>query len=119
MGRAAKPTAKVPKADSVPISGLEPGKNSSPKTSAAAVPYKKKSYHSIVVPMKLAATTLRRLRLSSTFSASKRAATDDMWVSPPMRRSPRRIQGRVDSLKPGALETYPPFRDTNLVLWDA
>ncbi len=37
-GRAAKPTANVPKAESVPISGLEPGKNSSPKTSAAAVP---------------------------------------------------------------------------------
>ena len=64
-GRAAKPAANVPKAASVPISGLEPGKNRSPNTRAAAVPYKKKSYHSMVVPMKLAATTLRRLRLSS------------------------------------------------------
>ena len=40
--------------DSVPTSGSTVGKNSLLKTSAAAVPYRKKSYHSIVVPMKLA-----------------------------------------------------------------
>jgi hypothetical protein len=36
------------------------GKKSRLKTSAAAVPYRKKSYHSIVVPMKQARTTWRR-----------------------------------------------------------
>ena len=41
----------------MPISGSDSGKNSSPKTSAAAVPYRKKSYHSMVVPMKLAVAT--------------------------------------------------------------
>ena len=40
------------------------GKNSSPKTSAAAVPYRKKSYHSIVVPMKLARATFLTSRTS-------------------------------------------------------
>src|SRR6186997_3317341 len=53
-GRATKPTANVPNDDSVPITGSTFGKNSRLKTSAAAVPYRKKSYHSIVVPMKLA-----------------------------------------------------------------
>jgi hypothetical protein len=56
-GRAAKPTAYVLNARRVPTSGSASGKKSLSKTSAAAVPYKKKSYHSIVVPMKLAATT--------------------------------------------------------------
>jgi hypothetical protein len=57
IGRAAKPTAYVPSASSVPTSGSDSGKNNCPKTSAAAVPYRKKSYHSMVVPMKLAAAT--------------------------------------------------------------
>jgi len=56
-GRAANPTANVANADSVPISGSAFGKNSLLKTSAAAVPYRKKSYHSIAVPMKLASAT--------------------------------------------------------------
>lgn len=37
-GRARKPTPKVAKDSSVPTSGLESGKNSAGKTSAAAVP---------------------------------------------------------------------------------
>jgi hypothetical protein len=41
----------------VPARGSRVGKKSWLKTSAAAVPYRKKSYHSIVVPMKLATTT--------------------------------------------------------------
>src|SRR6266704_6002369 len=51
------PTAKVPKAESLPVNASTFGKNSLLNTSAAAVPYRKKSYHSMVVPMKLAATT--------------------------------------------------------------
>ena len=42
---------------SVPVSGSNVGKNSVLKTSAAAVPYRKKSYHSMVVPTKLASAT--------------------------------------------------------------
>jgi hypothetical protein len=57
IGRAAKPTPKVANAASVPIVGETLGKNSLSKISAAAVPYRKKSYHSMVVPMKLARAT--------------------------------------------------------------
>jgi hypothetical protein len=56
-GRAAKPTPNVANAASVPTVGSAVGKNSSLKISAAAVPYRKKSYHSIAVPMKLARAT--------------------------------------------------------------
>jgi hypothetical protein len=56
-GRAAKPTPKVASAASVPMVGSTFGKNSLSKMSAAAVPYRKKSYHSIVVPTKLARAT--------------------------------------------------------------
>src|SRR5206468_12339006 len=41
----------------VPASGSKVGKNSRLKINAAAVPYRKKSYHSIAVPMKLATAT--------------------------------------------------------------
>jgi hypothetical protein len=50
MGRDAKPTAYTPKACSVPTSGSECGKKSGAKTSPVTVPYRKKSYHSMVVP---------------------------------------------------------------------
>src|ERR671916_662465 len=56
-GRAKKPTPYVAKASKVPPSGVASGKKSAPKTSAAAVPYRKKSYHSIAVPIKLARAT--------------------------------------------------------------
>lgn len=42
-GRATNPTPKVAKAASVPARGENVGKNSGPRTSAAAVPYTKKS----------------------------------------------------------------------------
>src|ERR671916_1042056 len=58
-GRAKKPTPYVAKASRVPPSGVASGKKSAPKTSAAAVPYRKKSYHSIAVPIKLARATCR------------------------------------------------------------
>src|SRR5438876_11081518 len=57
MGRAAKPTAYVLKASSVPTNGSKVGKNSLLNTSAAAVLYRKKSYHSIDVPIRLASAT--------------------------------------------------------------
>src|SRR5437588_8583548 len=57
-GRAAKPTQKVAKADNWAASGESFGeKNSGPKTKAAAVAYRKKSYHSIDVPIQLAIAT--------------------------------------------------------------
>src|SRR6266567_1456716 len=57
-GRAAKPTQKVAKAANWAASGESFGeKNSGPKTKAAAVPYRKKSYHSMEVPIQLARAT--------------------------------------------------------------
>src|SRR5947207_15862121 len=59
IGRAAKPTAYVLNASSVPTNGSKVGKNSLLNTSAAAVLYRKKSYHSIDVPIRLASATSR------------------------------------------------------------
>jgi hypothetical protein len=42
-----------------------PGKNTFGKTSAAIVPYRKKSYHSMVVPTVLAMTARRRWLMTS------------------------------------------------------
>src|SRR5690242_16086634 len=53
-GRATKPTKLVVKAAIVPARGLSVGKKSLAKTVAEKKPYKKKSYHSIVVPSVLA-----------------------------------------------------------------
>src|SRR5262245_4593944 len=73
-GRATNPTAYVPNAARVPISGSNVGKNSRLNTSAAAVPYRKKSYHSIVVPTKLA-SAMRTIRRSG--STGRERMTDD------------------------------------------
>jgi hypothetical protein len=54
MGRARKPTKLVVNAAMVPATGLSSGKKSFGKTVAARNPYKKKSYHSMAVPMVLA-----------------------------------------------------------------
>ena len=56
-GRAKNPTALVANAAMVAARGSKVVKNNFPKTSAEAVPYRKKSYHSMAVPMKLARTT--------------------------------------------------------------
>src|ERR1700712_6006101 len=63
-GRTTKPTPKVRKASSVPTTGSLLGKNSSPNTNAAAVPYRKKSYHSSAEPILAARITRKRERLS-------------------------------------------------------
>src|ERR671937_1281932 len=49
-GRATKPTRKVNRDRRVPTSGTDSGKKTLGKTSAAIVPYRKKSYHSMAVP---------------------------------------------------------------------
>src|SRR6476661_3463543 len=59
-GRAANPTNWVANDERVPARGDSPGKKTAGNTSAAAVPYRKKSYHSIVVPMVLATEALIR-----------------------------------------------------------
>src|SRR5664280_709328 len=59
-GRAANPTNRVAKEARTPMYGELPGKKSLGKISAAAVPYRKKSYHSMVVPTVLARTARRR-----------------------------------------------------------
>ena len=53
------PTENEANAASVPVTGSKDGKKTSLKTRAAAVPKMKKSYHSMVVPMRLANATLR------------------------------------------------------------
>ena len=53
------PTENEANAASVPVTGSKDGKKTSLKTRAAAVPKMKKSYHSMVVPMRLAKATLR------------------------------------------------------------
>src|SRR6202012_257829 len=58
IGRAKKPAAYVPNAARVPVIGSKAGKKILLKISAAAVPYTKKSYHSIVVPIRLAIPTI-------------------------------------------------------------
>ena len=73
-GRATNPTVYVPYAASVPASGANVGKNIWLKTSAAAVPYRKKSYHSMVVPAKLASATRRidgAVRVARTLSIGR------------------------------------------------
>src|SRR5437762_10727620 len=57
IGRATNPTVYVANAASVPTRGSNVGKYRRLKTRAAAVPYRKKSYHSIVVPIRLAIAT--------------------------------------------------------------
>ena len=59
MGRATKPAQNVLNESSVPISADESGKNTCGKTSAAAVPYRKKSYHSMELPSSPAPRSLR------------------------------------------------------------
>src|SRR2546427_6720434 len=65
-----KPTKNVEKARRVPTNGSELGKNSRGNTSAAATPYRKKSYHSMVVPTADAVTArtniLRRMAASGS-----------------------------------------------------
>src|SRR4051812_48294710 len=91
-GRAANPTAYVANAASVPAYALESGKNSFGKTSAAAVPYRKKSYHSIDVPITLEKSARRTCLRSSgvpLMSASTARAVS-FWVG--MRLPPPPIQ---------------------------
>src|ERR1700722_5154980 len=59
-GRTTKPTPNVRNASSVPVNGSLFGKKRSPNTNAAAVPYRKKSYHSSAEPILAARITRRR-----------------------------------------------------------
>src|SRR5438105_2515504 len=68
IGRERNPTKKVVYANSVPASGSNCGKKSLFSTIGVTTPYRKKSYHSMVVPMALA---------KATFPA-------EMRVSPPL-----------------------------------
>ena len=58
-GRATKPTKKIAYACIVPINGSDCGKWSFAKTSPVTVLQRRKSYHSIVVPIVLAITARR------------------------------------------------------------
>jgi hypothetical protein len=60
IGRAMKPTANVLKeASSAIADGRPAGKNALGKTRAAAVPYRKKSYHPMLVPASAVRAILR------------------------------------------------------------
>src|SRR5215472_10273680 len=72
------------KACSVPTNGSDSGKYNLAKTSPVTVLYKKKSYHSIVVPVVLAITARRNcIRCSSSVSAS--GATPAIVIEAPPR----------------------------------
>ena len=63
------PTANDANAARVPVNGSNEGKKTSLNTRAAAVPKMKKSYHSMVVPTRLAKATLRvERRLGAAWS---------------------------------------------------
>ena len=65
------PTENEANAARVPVTGSNDGKKTSLNTRAAAVPKMKKSYHSIVVPTRLAKATLREeRRLTAAWSGA-------------------------------------------------
>ena len=65
IGRAMKPTANVLKdASNAMTGGRSAGKNAFGNISAAAVPYRKKSYHSMLVPANAVKAILRTERSS-------------------------------------------------------
>jgi len=61
-GRATKPIKKVEKESKVPMKGPDSGKNLRGNTVAAATPYSKKSYHSMLVESAEAPTAVIRRR---------------------------------------------------------
>ena len=70
-GRARNPTKYVENDSIVAMNGSEPGKNFCGNTVAAATPYRKKSYHSMVVPTEDETTARRRfLRTTSSEAVS-------------------------------------------------
>src|SRR5436309_2928394 len=104
-GRATKPTAKVRKDSIRPENGSTSGKKSFGKTRAAITPYRKKSYHSMVVPTVLATTASIRTLLSTGASdavagsidaspirdsLSRQFATDAVAVGVQLGRGPAR-----------------------------
>src|ERR1700733_1553333 len=64
-GRITNPTANVANASNVPSVEFCDGKKAWLNTMVAAVAYRKKSYHSMVVPTRLATSTVRRVALSA------------------------------------------------------
>src|ERR1700690_4279134 len=72
-GRARKPIVKVLKDRIFPVNGSASGKKRAGKTRVAAVPYRKKSYHSMGVPMVLATpASINTRREEGGFMGGKR-----------------------------------------------
>src|SRR5207342_1006556 len=92
----------VENASSVPTYGSEPGKNFFGRTVVAATPYRKKSYHSIVVPTAEAVTTRRRWRrrCSPVRASGVAAASGDFPAATAMAHS---LQEEPDGGKPWAI----------------
>src|SRR3954471_6840261 len=88
IGRAAKPTNWVEKEARAPANSDCSGKKTFGNTRAAAVPYRKKSYHSMVVPTVLATTARRRcvrIRGSAALVVVlmvRPSVVVDRWLSP-------------------------------------
>src|SRR5271169_1181530 len=80
----------MPKACKVPTSGSDSGKYSLAKTSPVTVLYRKKSYHSIVVPIVLAITARRNCTRCSN-SESAPAAIPTAVIEAPPHASPRAV----------------------------
>src|SRR6266545_5412471 len=102
IGRAPKPIAYVRNASRVPVSGSAVGKKSLLNTSAAAELYRKKSYHSIVVPTRLAPTTLTSFRFMGKENHNLRISGDGSVRGPAAVDRKRRAgqRGRVLAAQP-------------------
>src|SRR5262245_30082791 len=93
------PTENEAKAARVPVTGSKDGKKTSLNTRAAAVPKMKKSYHSIVVPIRLAKATLRDERNNGPSldrcEVSRRSTASDISRCAPQGTSPRSAMKRI------------------------
>src|SRR5580693_2617099 len=97
----------MPKACNVPTRGSDSGKYSLAKTSPVTVLYRKKSYHSIVVPIVLAITARRNCtRCSSSVSASGAVLAVVIEAPPPGSRN-HRLLGRAEALYCFTIATTP------------
>ena len=83
-GRAINPNANVPNERINPIVGVDSGKNAAGKIKAAAVAYKKKSYHSILVPANAVSATLRILCFKCVSSAGASLGVIVSDMDPPL-----------------------------------
>src|SRR5450759_3975668 len=81
-GRAIKPTRKVNNARIVPTVGTDSGKKTLGKTRVASVPYRKKAYHSIAVPIVLEKMTGPIFCVETVLSVAMFSSSTNMQILP-------------------------------------